>query len=66
MTWERTAPELTDVEPASGWPPHGEPASVARLAYAPPNTDLPYHRRSGYRTCDADRQTRSADYEPRR
>ncbi len=41
VTWERTAPELADVEPAAGWLPDGEPLSVARLTYAPPHTDLP-------------------------
>jgi hypothetical protein len=40
VTWERTAPELADVEPAAGWLPDGEPARVARLTYAPPPTDL--------------------------
>jgi hypothetical protein len=40
VTWERTAPELADVEPAAGWLPDGEPARVARLTYAPPPADL--------------------------
>ena len=42
VTWERTAPELADAEPAAGWLPNGEPAGVARQAYAPSNTDRPY------------------------
>jgi len=41
VTWERTAPELTDVEPAAAGLPAGEPASVASLTDAPPNTDSP-------------------------
>jgi hypothetical protein len=41
VAWEPAAPELADVEPAAGWLPDGEPAGVARLAYAPPDTDLP-------------------------
>jgi hypothetical protein len=41
VTWELTALERADVEPAAGWLPDGEPASVARLAYASPNTGLP-------------------------
>jgi hypothetical protein len=42
VTWERTAPELADAEPAAvGWLPNGEPASVARPTYMPSNTDRP-------------------------